>query len=223
LGSASETAIPSLKDWSFEFDNKAVDEKGQIFGIPHKPFESLADESGKKLAIENGYHVYNAFLDFLSFFLLTNKTEDGNGIQDLTQVGQRIVHAASHTTPPTNLGSIVAEGSFFRNGEITLEMKGLSWAQGRACAIVGYDSGDSSFTMIMKPTPAVEARTDGSSHYWGDIYKSLDSNWIQKATLHEMVVSETTVPGLPQKIHGIIDRSISMLNMREEEFKAAIP
>ncbi len=215
-GAAPETAIPSLRNWSYEFANQGKDEKGQIFGIPHQPFEGLVDESGKSLPVENTYHVYNAFVDFLSFFLLTNKTEEGKGIQDLTTLGQTIVHAASHTTPPTNLGSSVAEGSFFKNGEITLEMKGLGLAQGRVCAIIGYDSGASSFTMIMKPTPALEARTEGSSHYWGDIYKSLDSNWVQKATLHEMVVSETTIPSVPQKIHGVIDRSIVMLNVRED-------
>ncbi|HYK91219.1 MAG TPA: hypothetical protein VE398_20785 [Acidobacteriota bacterium] len=223
LGAAPEAAIPSLKDWSYEFANQAKDEKGQIFGIPHKPFEGLVDESGKNLPLENTYHVYNAFVDFLSFFLLTKKTEEGSGIQDLTTLGQTIVHAASHTTPPTNLGSSVAEGSFFRNGEITLEMKGLGLVQGKACAIVGYDSGESSFTMIMKPTPALEMRTEGSSHYWGDIYKSLDSNWVQKATLHEMVVSETTVPAVPQKIHGIIDRSIILLNVREDELRLPNP
>ncbi len=217
FGAAPETAIPSLRNWSYEFANRGQDEKGRIFGIPHQPFESLADESGKSLPLENTYHVYNAFVDFLSFFLLTDKTEEGKGIQDLTTLGQTIVHAASHTTPPTNLGDRVAEGSFFKNGEITLEMKGLGLVRGKACAIVGYDSGDSSFTMIMKPTPALETRTEGSSHYWGDIYKSLDSNWVQKAILHEMVVSETTVPAVPQKIHGIIDRNIVMLNVREED------
>ena len=107
-------------------------------------------------------------------------------------------------------GSQVAEGSYFRNGEVTLTFKGLSSVKGNNCALLGYDSGQSSFYMLMKPLPAMEVKTKGSSHYWGDIYKDLTSGWIQKATLHEMVVSETEVPGQANKLHTVVERSIQI-------------
>jgi hypothetical protein len=61
--------------------------------------------------------------------------------------------------------------------------------------------------------PTMEVPTKGSSHYWGDIYKDLAGGWIQKAVLHELVVSETTVPGLSNKINSVIERSILIKNV----------
>ena len=56
------------------------------------------------------------------------------------------------------LSGNISEGSFFRNGEITLEFKGLSIVDDVACAIVGFDSGDSSFKFHIKPTPDMEIK-----------------------------------------------------------------
>jgi len=76
-----------------------------------------------------------------------------------------------------------------------------------------YDSGESSFYMLTKPMANMEVSTKGSSHYWGDIYKDLTSGWIQKAVLHELVVSETMVPGLSNKINSVIERTINIKNV----------
>lgn len=217
LDTNPEVALPSLRDWSYEYTGSAKGESGRTLGIAHEPFENLVDENGKSLPPGNAYHVYNAFIDFHSLFYLTDRTPTGNGIQDLRRLGQRIVHAASYSTPATNLASVAAEGSFFKNGEITLELKGLGLIGGKECAIIGYDSGASSFTMIMKPAPAIEARTSGSSHYWGDIYKSLKTNWIQRATLHELVVSETVIAAASRRTNGVIERSLEVQNIREGE------
>ena len=84
--------------------------------------------------------------------------------------------------------------SFFKNGKVTLEFKGISLIDKNKCALIDYDSGESSFMMIMQPAPNLEIKTIGSSHYYGDIHKNLESNWIQKVTLKEMVVSETSIP-----------------------------
>ena len=56
----------------------------------------------------------------------------------------------------------------------------------------------------------MEVTTKGSSHYWGDIYKDLTGGWIQKAVLHEIVISETDVPGLANKINSVIERHINI-------------
>jgi hypothetical protein len=84
----------------------------------------------------------------------------------------------------------------------------------KTCAILEYDSGESSFYMKVKLRPTSEMPTKGSSHYWGDIFKDLAAGWIQKATLHEMVVSETTVPGLTNKVNMVVERSIVIRNIK---------
>jgi hypothetical protein len=218
LGDSPEVTIPSLSGWSYLFRHNPTGryENGQTLGIPHEPFENLVDATGKAVPPANAYHVYNAFIDFHSFTVFIEGTSTGGGIQDLTRIGQRIVHAASGSTPAVNLGSNVAPGSYFKNGEVTLELKGAGLVQGRPCAIVGYDSGQSSFLMIMKPVPEVEVRTVGSSHYWGDIYKDLESHWVRKATLTEMVVSETTLPVPPDKLNAVIERAITVLNVSDQ-------
>ena len=221
LGGAPEVAIPSLSGWSYLFRNlpSGKDERGQTLGIPHEPFTNLQDENGKAVPPANTYHVYNAFIDFHSFFIFTNRTASGRGIQDLTRIGQRIIHAGANSKAATNLGSTFAEGSFFQNGEVTLELKGVSLVDDKPCALIGYDSGASSFTMITRPVPNMEIRTVGSSHYWGDIYKDLQTNWVRKATLTELVVSETTLPVEPKKIDAVIERSIGIQNIPEAEAK----
>jgi hypothetical protein len=80
-----------------------------------------------------------------------------------------------------------------------------------------YDSGESSYYMIMNPMPNVKVTSKGSSHYWGDIYKDLATGWIQKASLHEMVVSETNVPSM-SKVNSVVDRSILIKNIKRPAF-----
>ena len=218
-GDEPEKEIPALTGWTYAFDASGIDEKKQVFGIDHSKFKNLTDSDGHPLPIEKSYHVYNTFIDFHSFCnVFAERTTDGNGIQDLKRIGQKIVHAAAFSEPPVNLGSQVAEGSYFKNGQITLELKGLSAVQGKPCALVAYDSGESSFKMIMQVTPEMKIQTVGSSHYFGDIYKDLSTNWVQKATMTETVVSETSLPMPPHKINAVIERQSVIQNVSAEEF-----
>jgi len=216
-----EVAIPVLENWSYALEETGMDEKGQVFGIDHAKFESLVDGNGKAIPPHLTYHVYNAFVDFHSFCdVFAEPMGEGGGVGDLERIGDTVVHAAAFTEPPVDLGSNVMEGSFFRNGRITLAFKGLSLVRGRPCALLEYDSGESSFKMKVKPMPSLEVETVGSSHYKGDIYKDLKSNWVLKATLSEMVVSETTLPMPPGKIDTVNERSILILNVSEDEARA---
>lgn len=219
LNKGPELEIPSLKGWKYYFSltANAMDDKGQVFGIDHANFENLKDEKGNAIPVGNAYHVYNAFIDFHAMNVFSEKTEGGKGAQDLEKIGDKIVHAASFSQPPVNLGTQVKEGSYFRNGEVTLLLKGIGLVNEKTCAILEYDSGQSSFFMKMTPMPNMEVVSKGSSHYWGDIYKDLNSGWIQKATLHEMVVSETSVPGM-SKINSVIERSINIRNIKNPDF-----
>jgi hypothetical protein len=181
-------------------------------------FENLTDSAGKPLPSDQTYHVYNAFIDFHSFCnVFAERAANGSGIQDLKRIGQKIVHVSAFSEPPVNLGSQILPGSSFKNGEITLAFKGLSMLNGKQCALVEYDSGESSFKMLMQPTPEMQIQTVGSSHYFGDIYKDLSTNWVQKVTMAEFVVAEVALPMPPNKINSVVERHITILNVREDE------
>ena len=212
FGAGPEVEIPALAGWTHLF-KPGLDEKGQVFGVDHARFENLVDANGQPLPVGTAYFVYNSFIDFHGFCdVFPRPTAEGKGVQDLTHIGQRIVHAAAFSEAPVSLGTGIKEGSTFRNGEITLEFKGLSLVDSAACAILAYDSGESSFPMLMEPMPNMEVSTVGSSHYYGDIHIDLATRWARKITMGEMVVSETTVPGLANKVDAAIERNLMIRN-----------
>jgi hypothetical protein len=217
VNNAAAVSIPSLANWKYLFSlsSNAEENKGQVFSIDHSKFEQLKDENGKSLQVEKTYHVYNSFIDFHSMSVFSEKPATGKGIQDLKHADDKIIHSASFSQPFVSLGTQVAEGSYFKNGEITLSFKGLSLVNEKTCVLLEYDSGESSFYMLVKPMPNMEVPTKGSSHYWGDIYKDLNNGWIQKATLHELVISETSVPSPGNKINSVIERSINIKNVKQ--------
>jgi hypothetical protein len=218
INNLPEVSIPSLMHWqySFKLTPDAKDDKGQVLGIDHSKFENLMDEKGNTVPMGNTYLIYNSFIDFHSMSIFSERTMAGNGVQTLKRIGDKIVHVASFSQAPVDLGQI-SEGSYFKNGEVTLAFKGMGLVNEKTCALLEYDSGESSFYILMKPMPNMEVTTKGSSHYWGDIYKDLRTGWIQKATLHEMVVSETDVPGT-KSINGVVERSITIKNIRRLNF-----
>lgn len=212
LAGTPEVELPAMKGWTYLF--APAGEKGSVFGIDHAQFEKLVDAKGQPVPVDKAYHVYNAFIDFHAFCnVFAEPTTGGKGIQDLKTLGQKIVHAAAFTEPPVNLGSSVKEGSTFKNGEVTLEFKGLSLVDDAACALVAYDSGESSFQMTVTPMPNMEVRTVGSSHYKGDIHVDLATGWVRKATMNEWVITEATVPTLTNKMNAVVERNIVIRNV----------
>ncbi len=217
-GTESAFSIPALTDWSYVYV-EGYDEEGRVFGINHDMFEDLKTSDGKALPPDIAYFIYNTFIDFHGFCnALAERTDEGKGIQDLKKIGDKIVHAAAFTEPPVNLGSNVAEGSTFKNGELTLEFIGISLVDDRLCHVVAFDSGESSFTMIMQPTPEMEIKTVGSSHYKGDLFIDMDSNWVQKVMMDEIVVSETILPVPPHQINAVIERMSTIRLVDESVF-----
>ena len=214
--------IPTLKGWTYVFDRglSGMDEKGPMFGIPHGKFEDIADSLGNVLPVGIRYAIYNNFIDFHSLNdLFARPLKFGKGIQDLKAIGQRIVHAAAFIEAPVNLGAGIKAGSVFRNGEVTLELKGLSVVDGVPCALVGYDSGESTLKMIMPLALDQEIVTEGGSEYKGDIYIDLETRWVRKVTLDEFVVTETKVTNTPTKIDGYTVRHILLRLIGQEEFE----
>ncbi len=219
---SSRATVPALENWSYIFGNTPAgfDEKGQVFGIDHSKFDDLSDSRGKPIPPEISYWLYNSFIDFHAFCnVFAQKVEGGNGIQDLHHLNQKIIHASANSEPPVDLGSNVEKGSYFRNGEVTLTFTGLGIMNDAACAIVTFDSGESSFKMKMKPMPNMEITTVGSSHYKGNLFINMNTFWVEKVIMDEFVLSETTVPNLPNKITGITERNTVISNVSEEQFE----
>jgi hypothetical protein len=224
-GDSAAVAIPALGGWSYRFRRTAtgLDERGWIFGIDQARFARLADERGAVLPQAVAYCMFNAFVDFHSFCqVFAERTGGGGGIQDLRRIGQRVVHAAARQEAPISLAGFAEPGSVFRLGEVTLELKGLSLVDGHRCALVGYDSGDASLTMTVKPAPQVSLGVRGSSHFFGDLHVDLASQTVRKATLAEFVVQETSGAVLPQKIQTVVERRILLRALSKEEFERGL-
>lgn len=228
-GEGPSETIPELAGWSYIYSESSgdIDDKGQVFGIPHAKFENLTTSGGGKLAGPASYPIYNSFIDFHGFCdIFARPMKGGAGIQDLKAVGQSIRHAAAFSEPPVNLGKGIKEGSVFRNGDVRLVFKGVSLVDGAACALVGYDSGESTLKMIMPMTADKDIVTVGGSEYLGDIYIDLATRWVRKVTLDEFVVTETRLPAMGQgpaaqgqKIQAYTVRHLLTRMVSREEFE----
>ena len=217
-----EVTIPALEGWSYDFSRKSLsevnlDEQGQLFGIPNVKFEGLTDNTGEALPSEVGYQVYSAFLYYHSYCTgLAEPVKQGKGIHDLKRIGDRVVLESSGIETPIP-GGMGEEGSTFKHGDETLEFKGLSVIDGAPCAIVGFDSGEGSFTMIMKPMPNIEVKTVGRSRYSGDIYLDLESKWVKKVTKVLVDITKTTM-GDKKVAGGVIETSLTINTVGKDEF-----
>jgi hypothetical protein len=217
-----EVTIPALECWSYDFNRKSLsevmlDEQGQLFGIPNAKFEGLTDNTGEALPSEVGYQVYSAFLYYHSYCTgLAEPVEQGKGIHDLKRIGDRVVLESSGIETPIP-GGMGEEGSTFKHGDETLEFKGLSVIDDAPCAIVGFDSGEGSFTMIMKPMPNIEVKTVGRSRYSGDIYLDLESKWVKKVTKVLVDITKTTM-GDKKVAGGVIETSLTIKTVGKNEF-----
>jgi len=226
LDDVEAQTIPELAGWSYVYRNSfsGLDGQGQVFGITHAKFESLTTSRGVKLGTVACYPIYNSFIDFHGFCdVFARPTTGGGGIQDLKAIGQTIRHAAAFTEPPVNLGEGIKPGSVYRNGDVRLVFKGVGLVDGAACAIIGYDSGESTLKMIMPVSAGKDIVTEGGSEYIGDIFIDLATRWVRKVTLDEFVVTETRLPGAGQapgpKIQAYTVRHLVTRMVSRDEFE----
>ncbi|MCA9734881.1 MAG: hypothetical protein H6696_09000 [Deferribacteres bacterium] len=127
LGDTANLIIPALKNWKYAFDENGIDSKGQVFGIDHGKFEKLHDQNGLVLQADMAYHVYNAFIDFHSFCNVFAEPAENGSVKQLEKIGDKVEHYASHSQPPTNLGSHFKEGSHLKTGKLHFHWKDYPW------------------------------------------------------------------------------------------------
>jgi hypothetical protein len=220
-----EVHIPALDGWSYllkRTEDGGFHQGGLVFGIDHGRFQGLKDGKGNALPPEGAYGMYNMFIDFHAFCnQFAERTMTKKGIQDLKRIGKKIVHESAFSEPTMQLSGNISEGSFFKNGEVTLEFKGLSTVDDVACAIVGFDSGDSSFKFHVKPTPDMEIKTVGAAHYWGDLYIELESRWVRKVEMGELTVSKVTL-GSRKDINSVMERSTTIRSIDKDKFEKLV-
>ncbi len=217
-----EVHIPALDGWSYLFrraDDGTFNHGGLIYGIDHGRFQGLKDDQGNTLPPEGAYGMYNMFIDFHAFCnQFAQRTMMKKGIQDLERIGQKIVHESAFSEPTLQLSGNISEDSYFKNGEVTLEFKGLSIVDEVACAIVRFDSGDSSFKLDVNPTPEMKIKTVGAAHYWGDLHIELESKWVRKVEMGEMTVSKVTL-GNQKDIKAVMERRTTISAMDKDQFE----
>lgn len=203
--------IPQLSGYTNEINISS----DQVLGVDHADFIGLKRDDGIALPPELEYRVYNTFIDFYAFnnvFAQPAVTAEGESIADLKAIGQKIVHYSAYSEPPVDLGDSVKKGSYFRNGKVTLEWIGTGNVNGAPCEVVEFDSGESSFEMLMEPAPEVNIHAKGGSQYWGNLYINAKSLWLEKARFRELVISQIEVNGNPSlsniiKRIGVIERT----------------
>ena len=93
---------------------------------------------------------------------------------------------------------------------------------GAPCALIGYDSGESSLKMFMPINKDQEVTMEGGSEYKGDIYIDLETGWVRKVTLDEFVVTETQVTNAPTKINAYTVRHLLLHLIGRQEFEKGL-
>jgi len=103
-----------------------------------------------------------------------------------------------------------------------LEFKGICTVDEVACAIVGYDSGESNFRMTLALGNGLDAVMKGGSEYKGDMYIDLETGWVRKVTLDEFVVTEAEATNAPSKVYGYTVRHL-LLRLVDQLYYASSP
>jgi hypothetical protein len=200
-GDDPEVAIPSLEGFTYDvnkelLDANGIDENGELYSVPEETFEDLEDDSGAKLPFEVGYQVYSAFYYYHSYTDFAEPSPQGHGIQDLKRVGDRVIVEGSFAESPLP-GKLAKDGSFWKNGEITLSFNGLGPVGSKLCAVLGLNSGVCHWSMPMTYMPIMNLKTVGVSNYQADIYLDLESKWVRKLDMVLFEITSTTMWGIP--------------------------
>lgn len=94
------------------------------------------------------------------------------------------------------------QGSF-ENRNVEVTWLGITKLNQENCAIIKYSTMNNPLHVNLE-----NMKMTGRSHYWGEIYVSLEDKEIEMATMTEDVVTDTTLEGHPSNILGYTVRKI---------------
>ena len=221
-GDTPEVTIAALENWQYFSTDTfvGIDDKQQIFGIDQSIFTNLTDNHGASVPTDMAYNIYTSFIDFHSFVTMyAEPSEWGAGIQDLTAIGQTVVFDASGIEAPLHFGDMFADGSYSQNGTMSLTFKGLSVVNETTCALMAYDTGEGSLTMIMEPVPDMTIETSGVFRNTGEIYRDLDTQCVRKAVGQSIILTEMFIPYTGETMNTVALRNTLVVNVSRERFK----
>jgi hypothetical protein len=197
-GEAAAETIPGLAGWSYVLsETSGAVGQGPLFGIPDEKFEGLATSSGRKLrspmlgVVKGNFISFHTYCDFLAGF-----RKKGSGLGRLKEIGDSIRHPGDPSGTPVQPKKWRKEGSTYKSGESILTFKGIGFVDGAACAIIGYDSGESVHKLILSMGTGKDSTTIIGTKELGDIYIDLETRWVRQATLDMFDVSETRFPAM---------------------------
>ena len=99
----------------------------------------------------------------------------------------------------------MAKDGTFENKELKLTWIGITKVNNELCAIIKYSQMNGKLSLNLE-----NIKMKGRSHYWGEVYVSLNDKQIEYATLSEDVITDVTIKGRPENILGYTVRKIEL-------------
>ena len=106
----------------------------------------------------------------------------------------------------------LAGAGTFQNKQIELTWLGISRMNEEPCALIQYRA-----FLNKLSVSAGDFKVRGGSHYWGEIWISLEDMQIERGTLYENVVVETKMPGQENWQVGTVFRRGVFQKVKEGE------
>lgn len=103
----------------------------------------------------------------------------------------------------------LANKGFFENKNMVLTWVGVSERNGEYCAVIEYRTYNNPLEYA-----AEGLEMKGVSHYWGNIWVSLQDKQIEHATLFENITAEMKLPGQQNRQMMVITRDIEVIKLQ---------
>ncbi len=159
-------------------------------------------EGEKKSVMENFTYLPSGDITDESFFkdipqadiLLKNLVWDMVGLESFAWLNwDQLKLNQEFSARDVNFEFDLAGEGTFENKDIRLKWIGITQINNEICAIIKYIALNNPFT-VDNPQVTVKGRT----HYWGNIYVSLEDKQIEYTELHEDMVMDVKIPGQEQ-------------------------
>jgi hypothetical protein len=106
------------------------------------------------------------------------------------------------------VANLAGSGSF-ENKDAKINWIGITKINNEICAIIKYSTMNNLVKVDLE-----NLTMSGRSHYWGEIYVSLEDKQIEYATLTEDVITDILIKGQPKNFMGYTVRYITLLKIK---------